>query len=79
MTHNPRPIIEWLNELPELIRELVKADFVCNAWCFENDANCLSSAIMGFSWDLSVMGSAFYVAIHADALYHERNNIKLPR
>lgn len=79
MTHNPRPIIEWLNELPELIRELVIADYVINQEYFDGVFETLRDAIMGFRWSGSSMGESFYECLYEDALYHEQNNIKLPR
>ena len=80
--NNPRPIIEWLNELPELIRELVIAD--CKANPFENYRNikvgCMSNAILcALDWSETKIGALFYDKLYEDALYHEQNNIKLPR
>lgn len=74
-----KTILKWLNELPELIREVVIADYICNTWCYINESNKLSSAIMDFSWDQSALGPDFYCALYEDALYHEQNNLKLPR
>jgi len=76
MTHNPRPIIEWLNELPELIRELVISDYDGD----EMIVSSMSDAIyFSCSWTCTEIGPLFYDMLHEDALYHEQNNIKLPR
>jgi len=76
MKNNPRPIIEWLNELPELIRELVIADCIMP----DEIASCLSEAILGSCyWHKTKIGFEFYSKLKADALYHEQNNIKIPR
>ena len=79
MTHNPRPIIEWLNELPELIRELVIADYIANQPYSDATYNKMSDAIMNYSWIKSNVDIEMIFAIYADAAYHEQNNIKLPR
>lgn len=76
MTHNPRPIIEWLNELPELIRELVIADYQHPTAI----VSLMSEAILAnVVWSKTKMGRHFYGGLWLDALYHEQNNIKLPR
>jgi hypothetical protein len=81
MTHNPRPIIEWLNELPELIRELVIAEYVLFPFNIrQTNAKSMSDAIISSAeWEDSTLDYNFYDALFEDALYHEQNNIKLPR
>ena len=76
MTHNPRPIIEWLNELPELIRGLVIADYDGDETLVSSMSNALSLSCF---WMLAEIGPLFYECLYSDALYHEQNNIKIPR
>lgn len=81
MKPQPRPIIEWLNELPELIRELVIAEYVLFPFYVkQTNAKSMSDAILSsVEWEDSTLGHEFYDALFEDALYHEQNNLKLPR
>lgn len=80
MKHTPRPIIEWLNELPELIRTTAIKEHIENKFEFQKTAYSMSSAIMrAFKWNKSQLGFDFWAKLYRDALYHEQNNLKLPR
>jgi hypothetical protein len=74
MKKKPRPVIEWLDELPELIWEIAIND--CEYP--RRIVSSMSDAIYGSCiWELTKMGISFYCAIYEDALYHEQNNIKI--
>ena len=80
MKTKPRPIIEWLNELPELIREAAIKEHIKNKFPFQKTAYSMSSAIMrAFKWNKSQLGFDFWAKLYRDALYHEQNNLKLPK
>lgn len=76
MKTKSRPIIEWLNELPELIRELVIADFIDIYVTSDSMSEAIYYTCM---WMKTKIGFDFYFALYLDALYHEQNNLKLPR
>lgn len=78
MKPQPRPIIEWLNELPELIRGTAIKEHIENNLPFQKTADSMSSAIMlAFKWNKSQLGFDFWAKLYRDALYHEQNNLKL--
>ena len=70
MTNNPRPIIEWLNELPELIRELVIAEYILFPLNIrQTNAKSMSDAIISSAvWEDSTLDHDFYDALFEDAL-----------
>lgn len=76
MKNNPRPIIEWLNELPELIRELVIKDCKNKNMIALSMADAINDSCF---WLDTNIGEDFYFGLYFDAKYHEQNNIKLPR
>lgn len=74
-----KTIPEWLNELPELIRgEAIREYENSGKRTYPTD-NTLSSAIKcAFTWAFTQYGD-FWYSLYCDALYHEQNNLKLPR
>ena len=69
-----KPFIQWINELPELIRDAVIADYDGTQMLCGSMANAIFSACL---WRDSSMGPEFYEALYFDAIHYRDHNLEI--